>query len=228
MLVQKELKNAYIGKYQEWWQPWVNTIAYYPLDSTNTVNDMSGNSHTLTNNWATFWTYQWVDCWAFLNDTNAYASINTLPLGDSDRTLSAWVYIVDVYSSQWDFFWYGTESNWKDSSLNQIQSGFNWIGFRRRINDAVDTSWIIFTWAWHHMVWVKNSSGMYFYYDWNLLASSIGTTMSTEAYTLYLGKWVVWTDVSVYLSNAIVEDKAWTAQEISDYYNQTKSLYGIS
>lgn len=45
-----------------WWQPWVNTVAYYPLTSTTTTSDESGNWHTLSNHSVQFWTYNWVDC----------------------------------------------------------------------------------------------------------------------------------------------------------------------
>ena len=59
-MFEHELKNAYIGEAPR--SPWSSTIAYYPLNSSTTVNDMSGNGYTLTNDWASFWTYGWVDC----------------------------------------------------------------------------------------------------------------------------------------------------------------------
>ena len=56
------------------WLPNKDTIAYYPLNATTTVNDMSGNSKTLTNNNVTFWTYNWVDCANFSGSQSLYRS----------------------------------------------------------------------------------------------------------------------------------------------------------
>ena len=53
---------------QQGWQPWANTLCYYPFDTD--YSDQSWNGYNLTNRWATtIWTKWGVDCAVFIKDS---------------------------------------------------------------------------------------------------------------------------------------------------------------
>jgi len=227
VLVQKELKNAYIGEYVEWWQPWANTVAYYPLEED--VLDHSWNNRNLTNNNITFWQKDWVTA-ALFNGTDAYASLwSQLSLGDTFTILAwywhnAWnngmVYCqwasASLYPSLW--LWY-----WINSSNVSVHS---WTGG--------NNTWLTSTvgsnnWKW--VLWV-------FVFD-NGSVSLYENNVVTKTWTLSAPwTWWEWFYVGMRrnpyhffwwaINKLILENKVRTAQERTDYYNQTKSLYGIS
>ena len=219
---ETELKNAYIGEYQEWWQPWANTIAYYPL-STN-FNDQSGNGYNLTTSNASISTAGGVAC-AYFNTGKAY---NSTPSVWTQRTLSAWVY--NIYTS-WDriIIWTGAST-----------SNYNWMYLavsygKAQISDfqAVWIASISLTQnVWHNLVAVNDNTSMKIYVDWVLQAS--GTHDHTNA-----SIWVwVWgrsfsssydssNNCMGYISEAIIESAVWTDQYVAKYYNSTKSNYWL-
>ena len=70
---------------------------------------------------------------------------------------------------------------------------------------------------------VKNWNKLSWYVNWNFINT---VTMSTDQWSFQystqyseLQPWTYW--------EIIVEDKARTAQEVSDYYNQTKANYWL-
>lgn len=222
--------NVYI--YTEYhWEPWENTIAYFPLTSTTTVNDMSGNNHNLTNQNVTFWTYQWVNCWYFnarwsstwycwLVNSSFYPRVSSsLPL-----TVNVWFYAS----------WNTTYNNpriaepimWAKDYWNKIiawwynNGNINWAPFN--------------IWEWTNVCFILTDSNHYTVYkNWvqqyadvytaSLVSSSRYFTMWTRSdnWTQYWDKWDWW------ISNFILENKARTAQEVLEYYNLTKSTYGL-
>jgi len=210
-----------------WWKPWANTIAYYPLNSTDTISDKSWNNYNLTNSWWVFWTYQGVDCWLFSGSNRAYTSISALPTWDADRTLLCWVYITQASGAEWDIIGWGTNSVGQDSSF--WYHNVWWIWFRRDGNDALDQSAGWYMWNnWMLLTWVKSSAWMYFYVN-GVQKGYSSYTMSTSWTTFSVGQWNINSNNStLYISEAIVENKARTADEVSAYFNQTKSKYWIS
>ena len=112
------------------WKPWANTIAYYPLTSVSTVNDMSGNNKTLTNyNNVQFWTYNGVDC-CYCNGTNRLwnTSISTSYIWQTS-TMSVWMTYITNYS-----MWIGNANNypnyqkhiWLNLLLNNDGVRYGW------------------------------------------------------------------------------------------------------
>ena len=154
-----------------WWQPWVNTLAYYPLDSINTVNDLSWNNHTLTNNWITFWTYNWVDC-AY----NAGSNYMTCDLGskisDGSYTLNVWAYknwgVREIYVMM---FWV-----WTTYSATCMQRGSSWIINYACWFDDISTISTYPTWAWTNIVFTynKDTRAKHIYVNWVDAASWTG------------------------------------------------------
>jgi hypothetical protein len=81
--------------------------------------------------------------------------------------------------------------------------------------------------SWHHLVLTYNSWSVVIYVD--------KTQVHTETFT-----YANWTDMTIWawtaqnrywqghISKVIFEDKAWTATEVSKYYDDTKADYWIS
>lgn len=242
-LIQKEVTKVYLWTTQvrpAWWggwQPDANTIAWYPLDSTNTINDKSWNGYNLTNSWITFGTNWWVDCANMTSSVYAYSTNIPLPSWNNARTISYWFYntsvIGDTYylgygsqnygqffapcvsgSNHWFFMGYGSTSNYDYYTSLQLTTGSWWL-------------YTITMWDWY----------LKFYYNWNLVDSVSWRTYNTTAVgsTWKLTVWCrlsTWAQpekyINWYMSNLIFENAAWTAQEISDYYDLTKWDYWIS
>ena len=205
------------------WKPWANTLAYYPLTSTTTVNDESGNGYNLTNRWSvTFGIYDGIDC-AYINywSKNALYSQNNI-----------WKTIVWTQNF--------TYSVW--AKFNVVQN--NWIIVINNDNTIEDravgilnnklAAYIYRSWT-HFAYWDTPTTNTRYYitltYNWTDLKIyqnwvekwSVSTGGATDVVNiLWIGQWTNW-----YVSNVIVEDKARTATEISDYYNKTKSNYWL-
>jgi hypothetical protein len=224
-LIQKELQNAYIWEYK--WTPGDNTIAYYPLTSTSTVNDMSGNSRNLTNNGTNFGTYQWVDC-AYLTAATKYLLTPTLTWSDI-KTISVWAY--------WDWTFSPSSSTyallltyWILSNSARFYIYNKTDGKLYYENDG--TSYKITTpyvsSVWYNLV-ITIGTDTKMYINWNYIWSC--TNWAPSNWTFIFGTWInnpISADkYSWWISNWVIENKTWSAQEISDYYNQTKSNYWL-
>lgn len=218
---------------EEWgWKPWANTVAYFPLDSTYTVNDYS-STYTLTNYWATFGTYSWVDC---LNLSNDYLRWNIWDISQYSHTISVranrswwswdnfmlqrwiWDWNHKWWSEllQWRSTWYMNYAYWFDD-LSSVSTYAN----NTRHNIVVQYD--------------KSTNSQIMYIDWNFVSSRvcdnthslystigfiIGTeqTSTTTVSNSYFNWWV---------SSLIIENKLWTATEASDYFNKTKWNYWL-
>ena len=207
----------------QWWQPWPNTVAYYPLTSVSTVNDMSWNSHTLTNSNVTFGVNQWVDCAVSSGSNYLYANITSIPLWSSARTMSVWVYINSMTNSaEYNTIGYGT--NGAHESFQLYQSGYNNISLRLYYDDAL-ASWNSDWYQnWINIMATYDGSTARLYVNWEQKATS-NVSLSTSWSTFYIWKHFVPNGTNWYISEVIIEDKCWTAQDISNYYDQTKWDY---
>ena len=194
-----------VYKKKQGWKPWANTIAYYPLKTD--FNEWSWKSWLdITEKW-------WVSI------QNWYA------------LFSSW------YCIFWDWAtieWSKTISMWIYRTSSRVYL-LNWQYANQYI--IIDNSWYCYIPAWQipntfitanswvHLVFLEWDTNMEVYINWQLAWS--------------LWKWWLqykWTQISDYsnqkfswrISELIFEDKIRTADEILAYYNQTKSLYGIS
>ncbi len=207
----------------EHWQPWANTVAYYPLTSSSTVNDLSGNSRNLTNTGVTFWVYQWVDCanmdWSkFLKNTSSYWLNN----GSFTASIRCFYVYKDIFTWNQPRF-YGDDS-WNiwiytDPSNDSIGYNPKWW--------QTTTSWS--TTKWQLATVTYDGSVCKLYIDWvNVDTTSKNNYTYTDS-KLWIGGYVpnpsYW---KWWLSELILENVARTAEEITDYYNYTKSNYWIS
>lgn len=216
VMKEKELKNAYIGEYRV---PWANTIAYYPLTSSSTVNDQSWNGYNLTNNWASFGTYNGVDC-GYFNNANAYKSWS---LFTWNPTFTVSIRAKITTTSAWKNFWWFWTANgagcfglWLDRTTLYTW----WWNNDRNTGYTFDTNW-------HHVVFNYSSWSGIVYVDWTAVYNWTWSPNIQNDYTTIGSNAWLFDKRRGYLSEAIFEDKVRTAQEISNYYNSTKSNYWL-
>lgn len=207
------------------WKPWANTLAYYPLTATDTVNDMSWNWKNLTNTWVTFGTVWNVSCATF-NGSSYLNRSESLFTWSPDFTVNLW------YKRTWVFYAHNNIfSVWTTSWTNSF------------------IEWMYPNWAneWHLMVWwFTNDRDTWYYvpentwlnlvftHSWWTIKVYVNNSLKytgTVSYTIqswytWVGCWIGNGNCMIWnLSNIIVENKVRTDTEISDYYDGTKSLY---
>lgn len=211
-----------------WWKPSANTVAYYKLETD--ANDYSWNWYNLvtTHTSPSFETYQWVNCAKF-NGSNMELHNNSLNPSAywNSFTVSAWAYlwwwsattvICNTYKS-WSTYYNWALNKWSYSSYLTLWNGLDF--------------WTLWpsSWWWYHLLFTCNNRSTITYVNW----------VQSNTWTLSLNltnNWVfwIWTTedggsmyyyLNWWLSNIIVENKARTADEISTYYNKSKSNYWL-
>ena len=212
-----------------WWrQPWANTLAYYQFD--NNLNDSSWNNRNFTvKTWTvTYSTTSWGAKYAYFNNstwTNYYEmSLNyTAPMtvsfffnpqADYGTWTSTVHTIFEIWYNQGYCRWFNT-------------LGISWDGISSVPFYAMQTN------QWYLVTYTRNGSSWKMYINGTLNGSwTPNHTTGTRTVRVCINQ--VWNTNNSnfanngYISELIMEDKERTAQEISDYFNQTKSLYWIS
>ena len=230
---------VYLWKEGQEWQPWANTVAYYPLTSSTTVNDMkwSGTAQNLTNSNVSFWVQFGVDC-AYISwnaDSShsvtkyLYWNITWLPTWSSARTYSFWIYndnasVPSVADDMYIFQWQASTNKmvfvnwwWVDSSsglmISQRWSSWNfWASIRQqRCHNVITYDGTKFEW---YVNWVSR-------WTWTKTIN----TGSNKFSIFGASENPAWNGFNWWMSELILEDKVRTAQEVLDYYNLTKSNY---
>ena len=223
------------------WEPWADTVAYYPLTSTTTNTDQSGNWHTLTTfNWITFET---LASWKSVARFNGSSSGNTCKANTDEFsvwntwTLSIWANLENnggSYPNKYILFRNGYQQN---NNQARIVIFTAWYGYV-----SVGNCWSSGAWDymsnispitdgdWHHYVCVSELDKLSLYIDWSLVwnnNTSITATSSTGRIYIasnddsyYWCKWLI--------SEAIVDEAVWSASDVAKYYNDTKADYWIS
>lgn len=205
----------YTSSGQSWWQPWANTIAYFPF--IDDVLDHSGNWVVLSWSWtkSTIW---------YTFNTSVWFTNNSI------KFISTWLYVNSIWSGWWNTY----------DVLPASCMGYAWWNIYHvtpTLNDQivvfVDSSysvWWTIQWpskqAWHHLCvgydWTKTIVAI----DWN-----VQTLYNWAPYnfgnSFYINHSRTTWDSTTF-SETIIESECWTAQEIADYYDQTKSIYWIS
>lgn len=216
----------------EKWEPWTNTIAYYPLTSTTTVNDMSGNNRNLTNNWTQFWTYAGVSC-AYLSNWESKKLYSTIPLTwNTNFTICAYVNRIGTSSvdgSQIFIIW-NVWTNSKCLWLTIRTSNSQYWAWSWGLADITSTSTNTMN-NWEMVTLTKNWNTVTVYKNWSQISSgSLATNITSTDFTIWSFNQIsYWNYQSFngYMSEFIVEDKVRTAQEIADYYKKTKVKYWL-
>jgi hypothetical protein len=216
-----------------WWQPWANTIAYYKFD--NNLDDSSGNGYTATG--AGTYSYSLLtgsDYYFSGSSWEAETPIQQDSIFNSAFTLSCWLR-KDSAATLQRLFYNDARIEWLDIQYEFYNdfSGLQWyMGYKNsnqrlafQMSDPWQGVWkhIVFTWdgvnqvkAYLNGVELQpySSYNPTFWYDipsWEnltILSKSNNTQMSVD--------------------EVIVEDICWTATNVLNYFNQTKSNYWIS
>lgn len=216
-----------IREYQPGWQPWANTIAYYPLDTDfkNTVTWTALTAH----NSATIWTLGTVSC-LDLTANNSYldGTVSTLPQWNHDRTNIFWVSYTAFSHNPSYYYW--TSWGWR-ADIVYSDTPIWWSQYWYTYNTDVSLT-PADAWKWYLVAITISSWTVSMYVNWqyktNTAWSWYTPSLNTNGTTLNLwyvprdGRYLKW-----YLSKFIIEDKARTSQEISDYYNLTKWNYWL-
>lgn len=215
--------------YPAWWKPNVNTVAYYPLKEN--VNDYSGNWYNWSWNPNSFaW---WVANYSWASTTLPTSIINANP-----RTVSCWVndegvgvgtHNISVYGQHTTVNYgfclgYNMKNNDNTYRINIVVSGGSGYATSNGVMYSYPTA---LTW-WHHIVFMRDSSKSYLYVDGVYIGNTTysGQTSSNTFY-LWYDHWYDGWAWNGKISELIFEDKTRTAEEILNYYNQTKSKYWI-
>lgn len=228
----------------QWWQPWVNTVAYRPLNSTTTVNDMSWNNNHLTQYWA--WGTFDTNCWENTNTDN-YFNTPDIEFSNGDKFFMwGWYYRKDGSTSssfagvrlfsQPDSRWVLVAIWWTQSDTNMIvneiwTSDWSWGQGDEKtvyVNIPHETrNFFYYTWTygWSFSFWIITA-------DWVNHSDNTGWNATWPCWIMTIARngRMGWADGFLYgkISNFIIEDKERTAQEISNYYDLTKWDYWIS
>lgn len=228
VLKEQAVKHVYIWEYSEQptpggWQPWPNTVAYFPLTSTTTYYDQTENENNLDGGSATYWVYQGIDC-AYFNRSDAiYGTVAWNIFSTDPRTFSCRCYLTSI-SGEWDIF--GIGRNGTHNAFQLYYSDWNiWV---RTYYDDATVSWVSpYLNRWINMVGTYDGNGhVIAYVNWTQLASS-NITIDTYSSDTYIGRFLTnW--IIGWVSNAIIEDVAWSASDVANYFNATKWDYGVS
>lgn len=219
-----KIKRIYVGQDLVYptWKVTANTVAYYPLDSSNTVADLSGNGRNLTNNSVSFGTYQWVSC---ASVTSRYQRL-TSPTISFPKTLSLWTYREGRFNT-WGstlaaLFTYGSSSTYKALTYNEKNWNLN--TFVWDYGGGVTPIY----WQRFNLV-IVNDSDLKIYVNGNLTGTYTKGTPADYAFYFFVFSTNV-NGIDIYyggLSNVIMENVGWDSAQVKQYYNLTKANYWL-
>lgn len=209
------------------WSPWANTVAYYPLSSDFT--DHSWNGYDLTNNWGSI-TTQWTVSCAYYSGSTSVNSINTSAPVWSTRTIACWIYLTWPTSWSAAAVWTGTYSSGTGIHNAEVLGAYNKFPSLSDYHAYGVTGTTDISNQWALLVWVVTGTDVTCYLNGAVEVNGTRGYASTDSTGIKLA-WRNWGSGSEYfkgyLSEVIVENKAWTATDVLNYYNQTKSKYWL-
>lgn len=219
-----------------WRQPWANTIAYYPLNWDLLDHSLSWTHNAVIDSWTPTWVTvqdrQVINlAWKYLTTWGLTTSIFNSPF-----TLC---FYTKFNSTPWSLVWMMWDVNgasWWNINIQfeSIQWWMQWY-VQKTSSTYRRNAFSCSPWTnWHLMCFTGSwTADPLFYLDWNEITATISWSTFQQLTSYNFVIWAAYGTASDRKNNncfseIILEDKVWTAQEISDYYNQTKSLYGIS
>ena len=198
--------------------PTSNTIAYFPFE--NDTLDHSGNWVSLSISWSfTKWTLWYVfsssTSWQGVTFTNwnvAYMWLWFKINSTSNNTT------VLNYAKRWYMAYQPTHN---DSNLNNKIVNFTSSSY------AIWGSIAWFTYQqWHHLAFLYDGTKLKVAKDWVLQDFYNGTWYNFGNGITICSCGFSW-NINTNVSDVIVENRAWTADEILNYYKHTKSQYWL-
>ena len=200
----------------QWWTPWVNTYAYYPL--TTDANDATANNRNLSADASI--TYSTAN-WALLPSSRHSWMLEPFNITSSGTwTISWWQNTIWIYQS--DARWIDCFLNWSNRIstwwVNNNQD--LWIWNQRATVTETSGVW------YHHVVTISNWVAV-FYMDWEQKLTNNVTTGLTSTYFRWGQEYnnAYYRELFWYLKDIIIEDVVWTGTDVSNYFNLTKGDY---
>lgn len=216
-----------------WWQPGTNTLAYFPYTTNATEQIWNITYVQWTQPTIGSYTSAGVACAEFTSSTSpTYHGGLTLP---TIFTVSAWVYNTGFYQYDGkivDFSYGSVTTSVPMRAVLMYAGSFNGTGEINGGSSSMTTSSVSQN-AWHHVVWVWNSStgNQTIYVDWVQAATNSCTSLWTWDASLTIGN-QFWDEIPRhfvgYMSQLIIESWEWSATNVLNYYTATKSNYGIN
>ena len=223
--------------YPAGWKPNANTIAYFPLE--NNSNEGSWKTVTSSDSSVSYSTLWWVKCANVSSNGGITCTTSVFDWSGSytEQTMSFWLYqnAMPSWTSRWAFEWekQNTYSFYFLCRSNNVYR-YEWNNAWSTIDVSIPSSDI---WKWVYFTLVNSSSWKYMYKNWVQIWSwtwssrprwSRHSSFQEANRILWTRTWPNdWESLNWWLRELIFEKKCWTAQEISAYYNQTKSKYGL-
>lgn len=219
---------VYIWKEEQEWQPWADTILYLPfetdlLDHSQTWLALTNSGGVTISDGAAYFSgsnYLYSKAFTQINQSNFTASVwfkNTSTANTERVCLHQFRY----YS--WAYRGYSLWINWTNLNAQNTYIKTNWSSTTVTTNER------------HNLILVRDSVNQtsQVYFD----GQTITMTNADNYPELYwwIGIWWwMWYNSTMweykwigYMSNVIYENKARTNQDATDYYNLTKSNYGL-
>lgn len=215
------------------WQPDPSrTIFYYDFEQN--TNDSSWNWNNITGSYNITYSQVW---WQYVVVAWNNPSVSTDPsysasIGTWDFAISFWIYPVHSSTNtpmmfgifSWDRPDYAWPTIFMDTDKTML--------VRMTASDQQQTSETLTMNTWQHIVMTRNSWTVKFYLDsTEILSWSDNTSFAQNHMFAYIFSrwdssqrfysWAMW-------DKFILENVAWTAQDVVDYFNSTKSLYWVS
>lgn len=228
---------VYLWQDVQAWQPWDNTVAYRPLNSTTTVNDQSGNNYTLTQTWGSFVTLWGVDC--FYNGWGVtwyfqITSADKIPSSNDARTISMRARPTDRNSSQ-SYYMLGY---WEGTAWGNVRMYLSYLlvyaaSFGTTMSFEIRTNKEDILNERHLHTITFDGVNLIYYIDWisewKINWISLNTTGVSSSYPLYIWRYSVANVAQFrwYLSEVIIEDKARARTDVLNYFNLNKSKYWL-
>lgn len=215
VLVQKELKNAYIGEYQEWWQPWANTIAYFPFKDNQ--NDAMGIYSLNTSLTKASIGYSFTQSGGNINISGGLQK--SAKFGGIWFKVTTWTGVIGLLGCNK----LGGISYWivhYNSAYNKKIHTYTWANWDIQATSNWNASYN----QWHYYAYSLVGTTLYICKDWEVstILSSTPYDYGTDQALCNFGSG---TSANIEVSEWIIEDTGWTSQEMSDYYDLTKSNY---
>ena len=237
MLVQKELKNWFIWEYIEPRTPWANTLLY--MQFNDNLNDDSWNNNTMTGSWIGYETVSWnLKCvkttsinWTITWPWNLMSSVWTwdftitfylnpvtspqVPLMFGNRLETdprPWVLmfmVFDGYNMSNKVWFFTTTTHFSSTSASSLVGGWHLFTFTR-VSGVCHG----------YIDWVEDFTS---WSDWTDLTNVDSLIVLSRNNQSDQKRW----SAGAKMSELIVEKQWWTATEVSNYYNKTKSNYWL-
>lgn len=200
--------------YPAWWKPNANTVLYYPFkeDKLDKVWSSSiGATWTKETLWYTF-SSSWV-----MDITNPSTECRFISVWIKYNS-GNWQYVQWPYTYIWYVVYNFSHTNSVWNKRFQYSSSATSWNARRPNSDTVN----ITSWTWYHMAYWTDGTKVYAYVNGVKVWETTITPWLATPSGMSIGN-----AINETLSEFIWENRVWTAEEVLNYYNTTKSNYGL-